>query len=69
MSNLPAQLKKLGTVVTDTGDLDAIRRFAQQDEVYCGTVPAADLCNHFGFTTERIEAEERTVLTRLDGRS
>lgn len=28
MSTLLAQLRKLSTVVADTGDLDAIRRFA-----------------------------------------
>ena len=31
MSNLLEQLKQLSTVVADTGDLDAIRRFAPQD--------------------------------------
>lgn len=31
MSTLLAQLRKLSTVVADTGDLDAIRRFAPQD--------------------------------------
>ncbi|WP_020683190.1 transaldolase [Marinobacterium rhizophilum] len=31
MSNSLAQLKQLSTVVADTGDLDAIRRFAPQD--------------------------------------
>lgn len=31
MSNSLVQLKKLSTVVADTGDLDAIRRFAPQD--------------------------------------